>query len=577
MRRLVSYLKPYRLQCILGPTAKLVEAIFELIVPLVMARIIDVGITSGDRGYVARMCLLLVGLGLVGLCCALFCQYSAARASQGFGSSLRRALYRKINSLSHTELDQLGTTSLINRLTGDINQLQTAVAMMIRLVIRAPFLVIGSTVMAIYIDLKLSVIFLIASPLIAFILYLIMSRSIPFYRTIQKKLDRIGLITDENLAGVRVIRAFSRQSAEQDRFEQANEDYRRTSMQVGRISALLSPLTFVVVNLAIVAIIRFGAVQVKIGALTQGQIVALVNYMNQILLALVVVANLVVIFTRAAASAARVSEVLALEPSIQNPQRKMPAEDLDAPRISFESVRLRYAGAGEDTLNDISFSAQPGQTIGIIGGTGSGKTSLISLIPRFYDPSGGRILMNGVDLLDWPLDKLRGRIGLVPQRAVLFSGTIRENLCWGEAQASDEQLWQALETAQAADFVRALPDGLDAPVLQGGQNFSGGQRQRLTIARALVRQPEILILDDSASALDFATDAALRRALRSACSETTVFLVSQRINTVRSADRILVLDDGKLVGDGTHEELFASCETYREICLSQLTGEEAQR
>ena len=577
MRRLVSYLKPYRLQCILGPTAKLVEAIFELIVPLVMARIIDVGITSGDRGYVARMCLLLVGLGLVGLCCALFCQYSAARASQGFGSSLRRALYRKINSLSHTELDQLGTTSLINRLTGDINQLQTAVAMMIRLVIRAPFLVIGSTVMAIYIDLKLSVIFLIASPLIAFILYLIMSRSIPFYRTIQKKLDRIGLITDENLSGARVIRAFSRQSAEQDRFEQANEDYRRTSMQVGRISALLSPLTFVVVNLAIVAIIRFGAVQVKIGALTQGQIVALVNYMNQILLALVVVANLVVIFTRAAASAARVSEVLAMEPSIQNPQRKMPAEDSDAPRISFESVRLRYAGAGEDTLNDISFSAQPGQTIGIIGGTGSGKTSLISLIPRFYDPSGGRILMNGVDLLDWPLDKLRGRIGLVPQRAVLFSGTIRENLCWGEAQASDEQLWQALETAQAADFVRALPDGLDAPVLQGGQNFSGGQRQRLTIARALVRQPEILILDDSASALDFATDAALRRALRSACGETTVFLVSQRINTVRSADRILVLDDGKLVGDGTHEELFASCETYREICLSQLTGEGAQR
>ena len=509
MRRLVSYLKPYRLQCILGPTAKLVEAIFELIVPLVMARIIDVGITSGDRGYVARMCLLLVGLGLVGLCCALFCQYSAARASQGFGSSLRRALYRKINSLSHTELDQLGTTSLINRLTGDINQLQTAVAMMIRLVIRAPFLAIGSTVMAIYIDLKLSVIFLIASPLIAFILYLIMSRSIPFYRTIQKKLDRIGLITDENLSGARVIRAFSRQSAEQDRFEQANEDYRRTSMQVGRISALLSPLTFVVVNLAIVAIIRFGAVQVKIGALTQGQIVALVNYMNQILLALVVVANLVVIFTRAAASAARVSEVLAMEPSIQNPQRKMPAEDSDAPRISFESVRLRYAGAGEDTLNDISFSAQPGQTIGIIGGTGSGKTSLISLIPRFYDPSGGRILMNGVDLLDWPLDKLRGRIGLVPQRAVLFSGTIRENLCWGEAQASDEQLWQALETAQAADFVRALPDGLDAPVLQGGQNFSGGQRQRLTIARALVRQPEILILDDSASALDFATDAAV--------------------------------------------------------------------
>ena len=362
------------------------------------------------------------GLGLVGLCCALFCQYSAARASQGFGSSLRRALYRKINSLSHTELDQLGTTSLINRLTGDINQLQTAVAMMIRLVIRAPFLVIGSTVMAIYIDLKLSVIFLIASPLIAFILYLIMSRSIPFYRTIQKKLDRIGLITDENLAGVRVIRAFSRQSAEQDRFEQANEDYRRTSMQVGRISALLSPLTFVVVNLAIVAIIRFGAVQVKIGALTQGQIVALVNYMNQILLALVVVANLVVIFTRAAASATRVSEVLALEPSIQNPQRKMPAEDSDAPRISFESVRLRYAGAGEDTLNDISFSAQPGQTIGIIGGTGSGKTSLISLIPRFYDPSEGRILMNGVDLLDWPLDKLRGRIGLVPPARGAFLG-----------------------------------------------------------------------------------------------------------------------------------------------------------
>ncbi len=577
MRRLISYLKPYRLQCILGPAAKLVEAIFELIVPLVMARIIDVGIVAGDRGYVARMCLLLVGLGLVGLGCALFCQYSAARASQGFGSSLRRALYRKINSLSHTELDQLGTASLINRLTGDVNQLQTAVAMMIRLVIRAPFLVIGSTVMAICIDLKLSLIFLAASPLIALILYLVMSRCVPFYRTIQKKLDRIGLVTDENLAGVRVIRAFSRQQAERERFSQANEDYRETSMQVGRISALLGPTTFMVVNLAIVAIIWAGAGQVQLGALTQGEIVALVNYMNQILLALVVVANLVVIFTRAAASAARVSEVLALEPSIRQPEAPMPAEDPRAPRVAFDGVRLRYAGAGEDALGGITFTAEAGQTIGIIGGTGSGKTSLISLIPRFYDPREGTVRVNGVDLRDWPLEALRSRIGLVPQRAVLFSGTIRENLCWGAPQADDAALWQALETAQAADFVRGLPDQLNAPVLQGGQNFSGGQRQRLTIARALVRRPEILILDDSASALDFATDAALRRALRAACRETTVFLVSQRINTVRAADRILVLDDGTLVGEGTHEQLLASCETYREICLSQLTGEEAER
>ncbi len=574
MRKLARYLKDYRLQCTIGPAAKLLEAVLELLVPLVMAKIIDAGIAAGDRGYVVKMSLLLVALGVTGLASALLCQYSASRASQGFGTTLRRELYHHINTLSHAEIDRLGASGMLTRMTSDINQLQLAVAMLIRLVVRAPFLVIGSTVLAIGIDPQLSLIFLAAALVIALLLYLIMSRSIPYYKTIQKKLDRISLVTSENLEGVRVIRAFSNQDTERRRFAQANEEYRDISMRVGQISALLSPLTFVVANAAILAIVWFGGMQVDAGHLTQGEVVALVSYMNQILLALIVVANLVVIFTRAAASAARVNEIFDLVPSVQQSiaQPPLPAP---GPRVEFEDVRFSYTGEGADVLHGLSFIAAPGETVGVIGGTGSGKSTLVSLIPRFYDVSGGCVRVGGTDVRNWPLEALRHNIGIVPQRAVLFTGTLRDNLRWGNASASDDELWRALQTAQAADFVRRLPGGLDAEILQGGGNLSGGQRQRLTIARALVGRPSVLILDDSASALDFATDAALRRALRSDTAEATVFLVSQRVNTVRGADKIIVLDDGAVAGIGTHDGLMKSCETYREICLSQWSKEEA--
>lgn len=574
MRKLARYLKEYRLQCTIGPAAKLLEAVFELLVPLVMAKIIDVGIAAGDRGYVVKMSLLLVGLGVTGLASALLCQYSASRASQGFGTTLRRELYHHINTLSHAEIDRLGASGMLTRMTSDINQLQLAVAMLIRLVVRAPFLVIGSTILAIGIDPVLSLIFLAAAPVIALLLYLIMSRSIPYFKTIQKKLDRISLVTSENLEGVRVIRAFSNQDTERRRFAQANEEYRDVSMRVGQISALLSPLTFVVANAAILAIVWFGGMQVDAGRLTQGEVVALVSYMNQILLALIVVANLVVIFTRAAASAARVNEIFDLVPSVQE-STAQPPHPAPGPRVEFEDVRFSYTGEGADALHGLSFIAAPGETVGVIGGTGSGKSTLVSLIPRFYDVSGGCVRVAGTDVRDWPLEALRHNIGIVPQRAVLFTGTLRDNLRWGNADADDDALWRALQTAQAADFVRGLQGGLDAEILQGGGNLSGGQRQRLTIARALVGRPAVLILDDSASALDFATDAALRRALRNDTAEATVFLVSQRVNTVRGADKIIVLDDGAVAGIGTHDALMESCETYREICLSQWSKEEA--
>ncbi len=574
MRKLARYLKDYRLQCTIGPAAKLLEAVLELLVPLVMAKIIDAGIAAGDRGYVVKMSLLLVALGVTGLASALLCQYSASRASQGFGTTLRRELYHHINTLSHAEIDRLGASGMLTRMTNDINQLQLAVAMLIRLVVRAPFLVIGSTVLAIGIDPQLSLIFLAAALVIALLLYLIMSRSIPYYKTIQKKLDRISLVTSENLEGVRVIRAFSNQDTERRRFAQANEEYRDISMRVGQISALLSPLTFVVANAAILAIVWFGGMQVDAGHLTQGEVVALVSYMNQILLALIVVANLVVIFTRAAASAARVNEIFDLVPSVQE-NAAQPPLPVTGPRVEFEDVCFSYTGEGADALSGLSFLAAPGETVGVIGGTGSGKSTLVSLIPRFYDVSGGCVRVGGTDVRNWPLEALRHNIGIVPQRAVLFTGTLRDNLRWGNANASDDELWRALQTAQAADFVRRLPGELDAEILQGGGNLSGGQRQRLTIARALVGRPSVLILDDSASALDFATDAALRRALRSDTAEATVFLVSQRVNTVRGADKIIVLDDGAVAGIGTHDELMKNCETYREICLSQWSKKEA--
>lgn len=579
MLKFARFLKQFKKEVLIGPVFKLTEAVFELIVPLVMAQIIDVGIANGDRGYVLRMGGVMVLLGLVGLGCALICQYCAARASQGFGTVLRSEMFRHINTLSHGEIDQIGTPSLITRITNDVNQLQLAVAMLIRLVVRAPFLVIGATVMALLLDWKLACIFFVAAPLMALVLYLVMSRSIPFYRIIQKKLDRISLITRENLSGVRVIRAFSRQEKEKERFAQASEDQMTTSITVGRISALLNPLTSAIINLAIAAVIWFGGFRVDVGGMTQGEVIAFVNYLNQILLAMIVVANLVVIFTKAAASATRVDEVLELHPSIVN-RVSRPAQEVEgSPEIAFDAVSFAYPDAGAYSLSDISFTVARGQTLGIIGGTGCGKSTLVNLIPRFYEVSQGSLKVDGVDVRDYPMEQLRGKVGIVPQRAVLFSGTLRQNMQWRKQDATDEEIWQALETAQAASFVRKMPDGLDSVILQGGKNLSGGQKQRLTIARALVGEPEILILDDSASALDFATDAALRRAIAKFSAgrgnRMTTIIVSQRANTVRYADQIVVLDDGKAAGIGTHEQLLESCQTYREIYWSQNERQEA--
>ena len=579
MLKFARFLKQFKKEVLIGPVFKLTEAVFELIVPLVMAQIIDVGIANGDRGYVLRMGGVMVLLGLVGLGCALICQYCAARASQGFGTVLRSEMFRHINTLSHGEIDQIGTPSLITRITNDVNQLQLAVAMLIRLVVRAPFLVIGATVMALLLDWKLACIFFVAAPLMALVLYLVMSRSIPFYRIIQKKLDRISLITRENLSGVRVIRAFSRQEKEKERFAQASEDQMSTSIAVGRISALLNPLTSAIINLAIAAVIWFGGFRVDAGGMTQGEVIAFVNYLNQILLAMIVVANLVVIFTKAAASATRVDEVLELHPSIVN-RVSRPAQEVEgSPEIAFDAVSFAYPDAGAYSLSDISFTVARGQTLGIIGGTGCGKSTLVNLIPRFYEVSQGSTKVDGVDVRDYPMEQLRGKVGIVPQRAVLFSGTLRQNMQWRKQDATDEEIWQALETAQAASFVRKMPDGLDSVILQGGKNLSGGQKQRLTIARALVGEPEILILDDSASALDFATDAALRRAIAKFSAgrgnRMTTIIVSQRANTVRYADQIVVLDDGKAAGIGTHEQLLESCQTYREIYWSQNERQEA--
>ena len=579
MLKFARFLKQFKREVLIGPVFKLTEAVFELIVPLVMAQIIDVGIANGDRGYVLRMGGVMVLLGLVGLGCALICQYCAARASQGFGTVLRSEMFRHINTLSHGEIDQIGTPSLVTRITNDVNQLQLAVAMLIRLVVRAPFLVIGATVMALLLDWKLACIFFVAAPLMALVLYLVMSRSIPFYRIIQKKLDRISLITRENLSGVRVIRAFSRQEKEKERFAQASEDQMSTSIAVGRISALLNPLTSAIINLAIAAVIWFGGFRVDAGGMTQGEVIAFVNYLNQILLAMIVVANLVVIFTKAAASATRVDEVLELHPSIVN-RVSRPAQEVEgSPEIAFDAVSFAYPDAGAYSLSDISFTVARGQTLGIIGGTGCGKSTLVNLIPRFYEVSQGSLKVDGVDVRDYPMEQLRGKVGIVPQRAVLFSGTLRQNMQWRKQDATDEEIWQALETAQAASFVRKMPDGLDSVILQGGKNLSGGQKQRLTIARALVGEPEILILDDSASALDFATDAALRQAIAKFSAERgnrmTTIIVSQRANTVRYADQIVVLDDGKAAGIGTHEQLLESCQIYREIYWSQNERQEA--
>lgn len=576
MFKLARFLKPYKKQVIIGPIFKLIEAIFELIVPLVMAKIIDIGVKNNDGAYIWKMGGVLLLLGVIGLCSALVCQYLASIASQGFGTELRNRLFHHINTFSYAEVDKFGTPSLITRLTNDVNQMQQAVAMLIRLVIRAPFLAVGAIAMAMILDLKMSLIFLIAVPFLAGVIFLVMNRSIPFYRGIQKKLDKISLISRENLSGARVIRAFSKQQSEKERFRDASDDLAKTSIHVGKISALLNPATAVILNIAIIGIVWYGGQRVQIGDLSQGEIIAFVNYINQILLAMIVIANLVVLFTKASASAARINEVLETMPSIEEtakePVAASPREG--TPKVEFQNVSFAYAGSDEYSLEDIRLQIHPGETLGVIGGTGSGKSTLVNLIPRFYEATKGAVLVDGVNVKEYPFRQLRARIGLVPQKATLFSGTVRENMRWRKEDATDEEIARALSIAQAAEFVDALPERYDSIIDQGGKNLSGGQKQRLTIARALVGEPELLILDDSASALDFATDAALRQAIRRETKNMTVIIVSQRASTIRNADQIAVLDDGRIVGVGTHEELIKSCGTYREICLSQLSGEE---
>lgn len=576
MRRLTRFLKGYYKQLILGPTFKLIEAIFELIVPLVMVQMIDVGVAGRDVGYVLKLGGVLVFLGVIGLLCALVCQYSASVASQGVGTALRGALYRKINQLSFAELDHFGTPSLITRMTNDVNQLQFAVAMLIRLVIRAPFLAVGAMIMAFSIDITLSLVFLAVLPLIALVLYLVMSRSVPHFRVIQKKLDRVALITRENLSGARPVRAFFREQHETARFAAASEDLAETGVRVGRLSALLNPLTYCIANLGIVAILWISGFRVHAGDLTAGEVIALVNYMTQILLALVVVANLVVTFTKASASAVRVNEVFDAESSIRDSSLQKKEIDCNAPSIAFSHVSFCYPGTQQKTLDNISFSVSRGETIGIIGGTGAGKSTLIALIARFYDTTEGSILIQGIDVREWMQRDLRRIVSIVPQECTLISGTIEENLCWNKQDATEDELIAALSTAQALEFVKKLPDGLQSRIEAGGRNLSGGQRQRLTIARALVGSPPILVLDDSASALDLATDAALRRALRRDVMGSTVLVISQRISTVAGADRILVLDDGRLVGFDTHQALLQTCSVYREIAISQGSEEVAK-
>ena len=578
MFKLRRYLKVYKKECIIGPLCKLFEAILELFVPMVMADIIDVGVKNGDGGYVLKMGGVMILLGVVGLMSALVCQYLASKASQGVGTKIRRELFAHINSLSHSELDRLGTPSLITRITNDVNQVQQSVAMGIRLLTRAPFIVIGALIMSMTINLQMSIIFFIAAVLIGITLYLVMTRSIPIYSAIQKKLDKIGLISRENLSGNRVIRAFSKQKSEEERIDNATEELAKTSIRVSRLSALLSPVTYAVTDIAIIAIIWFGAINVNNGTgMLSGDIIALINYMTQILLAMIVVANLVILLTKASASAQRINEVFETQPSVveKNHDEISVSKSNFTPKVEFDDVTFSY-GDGDDELSDISFRIMRGQTVGIIGGTGCGKSTLINLIPRYYDVKGGSVSVDGVNIKDYPFIQLRLQIGIVPQQSTLFSGTIRENMKWQNKDATDEEIISSLKTAQAYEFVSKLKNGLDSHVEQGGKNFSGGQRQRLCIARAIVGSPELLILDDSFSALDFATDAALRKALKQSTTDMTVIIVTQRCSTIKNADLILVLDDGRLVGKGTHDELFENCETYREICLSQLKETEAK-
>lgn len=605
MFRLLPYLGKYKKESIIGPLFKLLEACFELIVPLVMADIIDVGIKNQDMSYILKMGALLVFFGVLGLSCSLTAQYFAAKAAIGFGTELRHDLFAHIEGLSYAKIDHAGSSTLVTRMTSDINQVQSGVNLVLRLLLRSPFIVVGAMVMAFTIDFQAALVFVVAVPLLALVIYGIMIVTIPLYKKVQRGLDQVLLTTRENLSGIRVIRAFRTQKAEQAQFEEESDMLMGMQMLVGKISAALNPVTYVIVNVATIAIVLVGGERVFHGAITQGEVIALVNYMTQILIALVALANLIVSFTKALAFAGRVNEVFDLKPEIssgerhfsgnggeergQNGQedRKNRQEDKkepscekmlsDCPAVEMDDVSFTYEGAKEEALSHISFTAKKGEVIGIIGGTGSGKSTLVNLIPRFYDATAGQVKVYGTSVRDYVLEELRGHVGVVPQKAVLFHGTIRDNLRMAKEDATDEEMMRALTTAQGREVVEGKKDGLDTMLSEGGKNLSGGQRQRLTIARALVRNPELLILDDSASALDFATDAKLRRAISEDTEGMTVFIVSQRAASIMQADRILVMDDGRIVGNGTHGELLASCEVYREICYSQLSREEVAR
>lgn len=583
MKKLLVYLKDYKKESVLGPLFKLLEATFELIVPLVMAAIIDTGVATGDKSYIMKMCMVLVLLAVIGLTCSITAQYFAAKAAVGFATKLRHALFAHIESLSFTEMDTVGTATLITRMTSDVNQVQNGVNLVLRLFLRSPFIVFGAMVMAFTIDVKAALVFVVTIPLLSIIVFGIMLISIPLYKKVQSALDKVLGITRENLTGSRVIRAFNKEDDEKVHFNENNDLLTRAQIYVGKISALMNPLTYVIINGAIVVLVWTGAVRVDNGYITQGEVVALINYMSQILVELVKLANLIININKSIACGNRIQSIFEMQPSITDGSGqkvdKVRTDTADRSEeaeyaVEFSHVGLTYAGAGDESLTDIDFKVKKGETIGIIGGTGSGKSSVVNLIPRFYDVTSGFIKVDGKDVKDYPLEELRGKIGTVLQKAVLFHGTICENLKWGNPDATEEDLNRAITVAQAKEFVDNKEGRLDFGIEQGGKNLSGGQRQRLTIARAVVKKPEILILDDSASALDFATDAALRKAIREMEGETTVFIVSQRAASIQHADRIVVLDDGKIVGLGTSEELLESCEVYQEIYNSQFKKQE---
>lgn len=586
MKSLLIYLKNYKKESVLAPLFKMLEASFELLVPLVMAAVIDVGIANKDEPYIIKMCLVLIALGVIGLVCSITAQYFSAKAASGFGTGVRHALFRHIQNFTFTEMDTIGSSTLITRLTSDINQTQSGVNLVLRLFLRSPFIVFGAMIMAFTVDIQAALIFVVVIPLLSVIVFGIMLVTMPLYRKVQSHLDSVLLTTRENLAGVRVIRAFNKEQEERERFEKENQALTDAQKFVGRISGLMNPLTYVIVNGGIIALIYVGAVRVNIGDLSQGEVVALVNYMSQILTELVKLANLIITVTKAVACGNRIGNILKIQPDMKEGNRILSNAEIcpdtakdggrsvkEIPAVEFDHASLTYKGASGESLTDITFCAMRGQTIGIIGGTGSGKSSLVNLIPRFYDVTNGQIRIFGNDIRDYKIESLRSRIGVVLQKAVLFKGTIAENLRWGNESASDDELEEALEISQAKEFVDQKPGRLEFQIEQGGRNLSGGQKQRLTIARALVRKPDILILDDSASALDFATDAALRSAIRSMKGNPTVFIVSQRASSVQYADQIIVLDDGEAAGIGTHEELLASCPAYQEIYYSQFPKE----